>query len=349
MNVQEGLYKKLVIHAITEEVKGFKTFAFEEGHGIHYRAGQYLTFVQFLHGTEVRRSYSITSAPSLREPLTIGVKRVENGIFSRQLIDHAKPGDELLTTGSGGFFVLPDDVANYKQLFFFAAGSGITPVYSLIKTALHQHPHLSLVLVYSNASAEKTIFLPSLQKLQKRFPQRFHLELLFSNSIHLLKARLHRDLIVQFVRQLSVAEKDKRLFYICGPENYMRLCTYTLQEHGISPANIKRENFIIHTAPKRDRIPPDKADRKALIHIGDSIHNITVHYPDSILKAARKEGMILPYSCDAGRCGNCVAKCTKGTVWHSYNEVLTEKELQKGLVLTCVGHPVGGDVELLIG
>lgn len=348
MNEQKGPYKKLVIHAIKEEVNHFKTFEFEDGHNIIYQPGQYLTFVHFVQGAEVRRSYSITSAPVRNEPLSIGVKRVDNGLFSRQLIDHAKPGDELLTTGSGGFFILPA-TDSYRQLFFFAAGSGITPVYSLIKTVLYAHPHLAVVLVYSNASPAKTIFLSQLKALQALFPQRFHLELLFSNSVQLLKARLHRELIIDLVQGLSVAKKEEQLFYICGPENYMRLCTYTLQEQGVPAAHIRKENFVIHTAPKSVTVPPDKADRKALIHIGYTTHEVMVHYPDSILRAAKREGLVLPYSCEAGRCGNCVATCISGSVWHSYNEVLTEKELQKGLVLTCVGHPVGGDVTLVIG
>lgn len=344
----EGLYKTIRIHEINEEAIGFKTFVFEEGHNILYKAGQYLTLVHKQGSEEVRRSYSITSSPALNEPLSIGVKRVENGFFSRQLIDTAKPGDVLQTIGSGGFFVLPDDVENYGQLFFFAAGSGITPVYSLLKTALHAHPHLSLILIYSNASAAKTVFLIQLQELQKLFPQRFHLKLLFSNSIHLAKARLHRDMILKLLDQLSVKDVNAILFYICGPESYMRLCTYTLQEMGIEPANIKKENFIIHPVAYRDALPPDKEIHTAYIRLGTVIHEVIVHYPDSILKAAKKAGIVLPYSCEAGRCGNCVATCTSGKVWHSYNEVLTEKELQKGLVLTCVGHPVGGDVILEI-
>ncbi len=84
------------------------------------------------------------------------------------------------------------------------------------------------------------------------------------------------------------------------------------------------------------------------IHIGSATHKVMVRYPDSILKTAKKQGILLPYSCEAGRCGNCAAKCIKGNIWHSYNEVLTETELKKGLVLTCVGHPVGGDAELEI-
>ncbi len=344
----DSLYKRLIIKEIHEEVKNFKTFTFEEDHNIKYKAGQYLTLVQYHRNEEVRRSYSITSSPVLNEPLSIGVKRVDNGFFSRQLIDNAKAGDEILTTGSGGFFVLPDYTGNYQQLFFFAAGSGITPVFSLIKTALNAHPYLSIVLIYSNASQEKAIFFSDLQKLQSSFPDRFHIEALFSNSFNLANARLHRDLIFTFIQQLSIVQKEKVLYYICGPENYMRLCTYTLQEYGVETNQIKKEDFYISAVRNRDATPPDKQDHIAHIHISKKTHHIKVHFPDSILKAAKKEGIVLPYSCEAGRCGNCVARCVSGNVWHSYNEVLTEKELQEGLILTCVGHPVGGDVELEI-
>ncbi|MER3465017.1 MAG: hypothetical protein C4329_11995, partial [Chitinophagaceae bacterium] len=141
------IYKKVRIKSIAEEVKGFKTFVFEEGHGIQYKAGQYLTLVQQHGDEEIRRSYSIISSPAVNELLAIGVKRIENGFFSRQLIDHASVGDELITTGAGGFFVLPDDIKNYQTLFFFAAGSGVTPIYSLIKEALLTLPDLLLVLV----------------------------------------------------------------------------------------------------------------------------------------------------------------------------------------------------------
>ena len=110
----------------------------------------------------------------------------------------------------------------------------------------------------------------------------------------------------------------------------------------------KKENFYFSDVVKRDSAPPDKGDREAIIHFGKKTIQFTVSYPDSILKAAKKAGFVLPYSCEAGRCGNCVARCRQGEVWHSYNEVLTEKELSQGLVLTCVGHPNGGNIELEI-
>src|SRR5688572_7259548 len=110
---EDGFYKTLQIKKIKQETSSFKTFEFEEGHGLNYKSGQYITLVQTVKSEEIRRSYSICSSPELGEPLTIGVKRIENGLFSRQLVDDAKPGDEWITTGVGGFFVLPDDVHHY--------------------------------------------------------------------------------------------------------------------------------------------------------------------------------------------------------------------------------------------
>lgn len=348
MKQQNPLYQTLRIASIKQEVADFKTFTFEEGPNIQYKSGQYLTLVHFSNSEEIRRSYSIISSPALSESLSIGVKRVDNGALSRHLIDNAKPGDELLTTGAGGFFTFPADIEQYKQLFFFAAGSGITPILSLIKTALHQYSEVSIVLIYSNASPSKTAFHSDLQLLQQQFSSRFHLELLFSNSFLLSKARLHRDLILQYLTSFITVNTSKVLFYICGPESYMRLCTYTLQEQGIHSDNIKKENFFSNAAPSFKASPPDKQPHKVYITRGETHYEFTVQYPDSILATAKKQKIILPYSCENGRCGNCAVKCIKGTVWHSNNEVLTDKELQQGLILTCVGHPVNGDVELVL-
>jgi ferredoxin-NADP reductase len=345
---QQGLYKTIRIQSINEEVKGFKTFVFEDEHDIRYKAGQYITLVQQVAGEEVRRSYSITSSPQLNEPLTIGVKRVENGLFSRQLIDHAKPGDKWTTTGAGGLFVLPDNIQDYHQVFFFAAGSGITPIYSLIKTILHCYPHLSVVLIYSNALPEKTVFYQALQQLAEKFKERFILEFLYSTNPKLEKARLYRELLLELTDKLSVTEKGKTLFFVCGPESYMRMCIFTLQAIGVPKNNIKRENFVVHSISHKNILPPDKETHQVQINFGEKSYEFDVVYPDSILKAAKKIGINLPYSCEVGRCGNCVAKCVKGTVWHSYNEVLTDRELEQGLVLTCVGHPVGGDLILAL-
>src|SRR5687768_4068785 len=222
------MYIKLVIREIKEEVKNFKTFTFteESSAGIDYQAGQYLTLLHPRHPDEIRRSYSIVSAPGLKEPLTIGVKRIDNGIFSRLLIDEAKPGDTLLTIGAAGFFTLPDQLSEYEQLFFLAAGSGITPIFSLIKTVLFSWPKVSVVLIYSNNSPETAIFKTELEDLTARFPDNFRIEFIYSNSPDLSRAHLHRELLVYFLKKFLVTSPDKILAFTCGPKEYMRMCTY---------------------------------------------------------------------------------------------------------------------------
>lgn len=350
MTTQEktSLYQTLTIKEVREEVRNFKTFVLEGEESLLYKAGQYITLVDTSSGEEVRRSYSIASAPSLGEPLTIGVKRVENGHFSRLLVDKAKVGDRLLSTGAGGLFTLPENSDPYKQVFFFAAGSGITPIFSLMKTALHDHPHLKLVLIYSNASREKAIFREALERLAKQYPTQLHIEFLYSNAANLGKARLYRDLVLQFLKSLSSAPIENTLYYICGPEAYMRMVLYTLQGEGVPPENIKRENFVIQRIKPPQAAPPDLASHEVSLHLFGVEHHFAVKYPDTILSAARKQGLSMPYSCEVGRCGNCVALCTEGKVWLSYNEVLTDKELSRGLILTCVGHPIEGDVRVEI-
>lgn len=342
------LYKPVIIEEIHQQIEGFKTFSFKKGHGIDYKAGQYITFVHKNLNEEIRRSYSIASAPALNEPLTIGVKRIENGIFSRELIDHAKVGDELLTIGSGGLFVLPQDTSPIQQIFFLAAGSGITPIYSLLKTVLHFHQHIHVVLLYSNPCPQKTVFFSQLNELKKKFAEQFHLRFLFSNSADLSIAHLNRELLAQLTRAHSVCTFDHTFFYICGPEAYMRMCTYTLQEEKVPKENIRKENFVIHTRQVLKSTPPDTKPHLVTIAYGNEKYELNVRYPDTILQAAKKQGLSLPYSCEVGKCGNCTAKCISGKVWLSYNEVLTEQDLQNGLTLTCTGHPVGGDVVLKI-
>ncbi|HSI90920.1 MAG TPA: ferredoxin--NADP reductase [Adhaeribacter sp.] len=340
-------YQKLTISKIREEIPGFKTFTFAEENtaNLNYEAGQYLTLVKQTAAGEIRRSYSITSAPTLSEPLTIGVKRVVNGIFSRFLVDEAQPGDELLVSGTGGFFVLPPTVSEVGQLFFLAAGSGITPVFSLLKTALVAYPELPVVLIYSNASPEKTIFRQELLALAARYPDRLQIGFLFSNSPDLSRARLYKGLLQELVKEHARVPPQKILAYVCGPENYMRMCTYGLHLSGIPLENIRKENFSTQKVNQKIA-PPDTDAHEVFLQLKDRHFRFTSQYPETILQAARKAGLNFPYSCEAGRCGNCAIKCTSGTVWMSYNEVLTERDLEKGLVLTCTGFPVGGDVRL---
>ena len=338
------MIKPIVVSAVRQETSEVKTLLFDAPE-LAYQAGQYLTFVH-PHDAEVRRSYSISSAPGLGAPLAVTVKRVANGLFSRYLVDTVKAGDTLLTIGAGGFFTLPDNLGDYDQLFFFAAGSGITPIYALLKSVLHQHPRLHVVLIYSNRTPEVAIFYQELQHLASQFADRLKVEFLFSNHPVLARARLYRDLLEIFVKQYSLTTPERALAYLCGPLNYMRMCVYGLRETEIPLANIRRENFNPETAHPSSAEPSDTAPHNITVQLPHATYQFQAQYPVSILQAAKSQGITLPYSCANGICGSCVLRCTSGNIWMAINEVLTARDLAKGLVLTCTGYAVGGDVRL---
>ncbi|RTQ49645.1 ferredoxin--NADP reductase [Hymenobacter gummosus] len=351
MPTAETPYRPLTVAAVRPETADTVTLELTPADGLPlvYRAGQYLTLVAHEHGQEVRRSYSFSSAPALNEPVRITIKRIANGLMSRRLVDRVRPGDTLLTTGAAGLFVLPEDTRAVRQVWLLAAGSGITPVFSLLKTLLATEPTLSAVLVYSNHAPATTIFREELLALAARYPERLRIEWLYSNAPDLARAHLYKELLEDLVRQHATAPPAQLLAYVCGPLNYMRMCGYALRELQLPPDNIRRENFNTEPPYVPPLLPPDTDAHPVTVHWAGREYQFSSQHPDTILQAARRHDLRLPYSCEAGRCGNCLARCTQGRVWMSYNEVLTERDLARGLVLTCTGYPVGGPVRLEIG
>lgn len=338
-------FQKLTIKEIVKEAPGVRTFIFENNEQIPYHAGQFLTFVFEGISGEERRSYSICSSPDLKEPLSVSFKRVPNGKISRFLTDKIRKGDVLSVTGAAGQFVLPENISGYQQLFFFAAGIGITPVFSLIKTLLVKHPSIEVILIYSNTSPKTTVFYKELLELKKKHPGQFKLEFLFSSSPDLSKARLSKWLLPQLLEIYPNSDKSKQLFYTCGPFPYMRMVTITLIAEGYTAEQIKKENFDTQR-PAFKIEPPDKEPHQVVLKADGKEFHFSCQYPQTILQAAKAQNIVLPYSCETGRCGSCILHCTSGKVWMSYNEVLTEKEIASGKVLTCTGYPIGGNVVL---
>lgn len=338
--------KELRVAQVIAETREAKTFVLEycDHSKPVYQPGQFLTLVFYTAYGEKRRSYSISSAPALNEPLSITVKKVDNGEFSRWLISHVKAGDILYSSGINGFFRLPEEPAKTLQYFFIAAGSGITPCFSLLKTILANYDS-EVVLIYSNKSREDTIFYAQLKQLEQRYQGRFTSRFLFSNVFDVNLSRLSNWLLQKLLNELLVTDMRKVLFYVCGPFDYMRTVHITLL--GLVPASqVLKENFNTNP-PLVVAKPPDTKAHNVTIHINGSGYTLQVQYPASILSAAKHNKIALPYSCEAGRCGSCAATCTRGKIWMAYNEVLTDDEVEKGRVLVCQSFPVGGDVEIV--
>jgi ring-1,2-phenylacetyl-CoA epoxidase subunit PaaE len=340
--------RTLYVADIIEETTDTKSFVLESPEGpLNYKAGQFLTFVfDRANKEEARRSYSISSSPELNEPLTITVKRIVNGEYSRYLNDRIKTGDEVQTIGASGFFILPEKPEAYKKFVFFAAGSGITPVYALIKTLTRNHPSVKILLIYSNTTRRKAIFADKLEKLREEHPA-LTIEFLFSRSPDAFSSRLTPESLEMFLDMHSVSLLADTIFYVCGPADYMRMIIFRLTSLGVESSRIKKEIFHIQH-PKIKPAPPDTdAHTVTLMRDGEKLA-FTVQYPLTILQAAKLLNIHIPFSCEMGQCGTCAAKCLRGTVWMAQNEVLLDEEIKKGSVLTCTGYPVYGDVDLLI-
>jgi ferredoxin-NADP reductase len=340
-------YTELEIVAITDETNDTRSFVLRptSGDPVHYKPGQFLTIVFPGRLNEERRSYSVASAEVLDEPPTITVKRIDNGTFSRYLFDVCKVGSKLYTIGASGFFTLPDDMDHLQCLVFFAAGSGITPILPLIKTVLYRVPHVRVTLVYSNRSIHDTIFYKDLQRLANTFPDRITVDYFFSDSKFLLKARLSKAIIAERLVQWSGGDTSHVAYYMCGPAAYMQMISITLLTEGVPASAIRREIFD-REKPVVRHLPPDQDKHSVTVFLQGRDYAFETQYPDTILDSARKIGIFLPYSCEAGKCGTCTATCVSGTVWMSSNEVLSEREQRRGRVLTCTGYAVAGDVVL---
>ena len=334
---------QLRILEIRQETRDSKTFFVEEinKRKIGYKAGQFVTLIVTLKNKEIRRSYSISSTPKIDDVFFFTIKRIENGELSRYLFDNVKAGDILTSLPPTGRFTIqqPDS----QLAVFIAAGSGITPVFSLIKHLLYHFPNNNVLLINQNHSETDSIFRSELLKLQEQFPESFKLKEIFSHpSDHTKRGqRLNNNLLESILLQNVSTASVK--FYLCGPSSFMRMAQFTLKVMKYDQHQIRQENFFA-TAPP----PPvmaDKTPHKVAIHFHRKKHVIEVAYPQNILEVALKHHIQLPYSCRGGRCSTCTAKCTSGKVKMTINDVLTPKDLEEGLILTCVSYPET-DVEL---
>lgn len=328
------------------------TFVLEpvDGDPPKYKAGQFLILSFQFGEREVRRSYSLSSSPHAGEPLHITVKRIENGEISRLLHDRYEPGDLLTAYEPQGLFTYDPERTRKRVVFLFAAGIGITPLFSILKTALVAEESSKVILIFSNRSPETAPFIEEIKVWEARYLERLKVIWLFSNHKNLMYARLNRFILEEYVRTYISYAPNDALFYSCGPVVYMDLCRITLLGMGFSPEQIKRETFL---PPENEEDDDDETIKivdtnsyTVRIRFDGKVHNLLVPYHHSILDEALEKGIQLPYSCRSGMCSTCAARCTSGTVKMTYNEVLTEDEVEAGRVLVCTAHPTENNTQI---
>ncbi|RYY18269.1 MAG: iron-sulfur cluster-binding domain-containing protein [Chitinophagaceae bacterium] len=340
----------LSIKQIITETADTKTFIFETGNNskLSYKAGQFITITLNRNGKELRRSYSLSTAPAFDDFTAFTLKQVANGEVSRYLFRTITPGSVLHALEPGGRFTFENDIKEPRDIFLIAAGSGVTPVYSLLKQILRTTTGHSIKLIMQNRNEKAVIFHDSLNHLAQEYSGNFKLISYLSRPIdrHKKWRRLNNEILEGIILdQMNFARNNAR-FYICGPLSFMRMAEFTIRQMGFLPGQVKKEifdvprlpppPFLIDPAPRVIRL-----SKQSTLAPGEHLPTIIpVSFPQSILEAVLLHQIKIPYSCKAGICGSCVVQCSSGEVKMKHNDVLTDEEVASGLVLSCVGYAV---------
>ena len=321
---------------IPEELKD--QFAFEHG--------QNITLKKNIEGEEIRRSYSICTAPFENE-LKVAVKKVDGGKFSCYANDILQAGDEIEVLPPTGKFNTKLDTTNRKQYLAIAAGSGITPVLSIIKTTLQTEPNSSFTLVFGNRSRSSIIFFEELEGLKNTYLQRFNFINILSREktdAPINSGRIDAEKLAELNKLVNYKTIDD--FFICGPEEMIFCVKGFLTGYDI---DTKKIHFELFTTPgsKVNKVTKvistdDKAPKsKITVKLDGRSFDFDLGFNnDTILDAALKQGADLPFACKGGVCCTCKAKLLEGQVEMEVNWGLEHEEVEQGFILTCQSHPV---------
>ena len=310
-----------------------------------FQAGQYLTLRATIDGEEIRRSYSLSSAPS-EGVLRVAVKEVSGGKFSTFANRSLKVGDTLESLLPDGRFTVDSSAMNHLA---FAAGSGITPVLSIIKHVLSSSEDSSFALFYVNKESSSIVYKEELAELKDRYMERFQLFNLLTREpveMKLFGGRLDKERCERIFKDV-INPSNFDVSYICGPESMIMSCKDALVNASFPESKIKFELFTAATPTGEKKSeasvakgPSDKVD----VHI--VLDGVTTKVSlkmegKSILDAALDAGLDAPFSCQGGVCCTCRCKMTSGTASMDINFALEDDEVEQGYVLSCQSHPTG--------
>jgi len=313
-----------------------------------FRAGQNITIRSIVGGEEIRRSYSICSSP-LENELRVAIKKMESGKFSTHAHAFFKPAQVLDVLAPTGNFILPLQPSNKKHYVAFAAGSGITPVISILKTVLKEEPLSRFTLVYGNRDHSSVIFREVLMALKNSYPERFQLIPVFSREkmdAPVFEGRINAGKCELIFKQIVPMAPDQE-YLLCGPAPMIFEVRDWLLAQKVQE---KKIHFELFSDPGQSGLVPDKTSNvkketskeKSLVTIRldglSTDYEIPLEGP-TILEAAIQGGADLPYACRAGVCASCRAKLVEGKVTMEQNYALAEEELEEGFILACQAHP----------
>lgn len=350
-------FHSLTIKDVRSETRDAVSIAFEIPPHLqqrfHFTQGQHLVMRTQLDGEEVRRSYSICTGVNDGE-LRVAIKRVAGGRFSAFANERLKAGQQLEVMPPAGQFHVELDPARHGHYLAVAAGSGITPILSIIKTTLETEPHSRLTLLYGNRSSSSALFREQLEDLKNRYLQRLNLIFLFSREqqdIDLYNGRINADKCQQlFSRWLDVKSLDAA--FICGPQPMTETVRDSLKAKGMPAARIHFELFAAagseHKREAREAARQIDAATSQITVISDG-RALAFDLPrntQSILEAGNAQGAELPYSCKAGVCSTCKCKVIEGEVEMDSNHALEDYEVAAGYVLSCQSFPISDKVVL---
>jgi ring-1,2-phenylacetyl-CoA epoxidase subunit PaaE len=320
--------------------------------GLKYKPGQFLTIINHVDGKKLRRAYSLCSTPFNSEDPAVTVKRVENGSMSNFINDNFKEGMEVEVMEPMGMFTPEISENKSRRAIFFAGGSGITPIYSLIKSMLLKEPKSTLTLIYGNRNKEYIIFHKELKALSEKHDNFTVKHILQEDSDNIADyvGLPDQEMIHRILRDVE-ADKDSEV-YICGPQPMMDLVNTTSIEYGISQDKISFESFVAGKTSPSEIFEDNSSDdslSEVLIILDGEEHTISVSKGRPILEQALEQGIDMPYSCQSGLCTACRGKCLEGEISTDKVEGLSQEEIDEGYRLTCVGIAKTDSIKIEIG
>ena len=308
-------------------------------------AGQYVNVKVTLDGQEIRRAYSICSAPKSGE-LRIAIKSVKNGFFSKFANEKLSVGNVIEVGTPEGKFTFEPKADRQKNYAAFVAGSGITPVFSILKSVLEEEPNSTFVLVYGNKSEKDTIFHNALHDLQLQYVGRLFVQYVYSQSTadNALLGRIDHT-TVNYILKTKHAEMDFSKCYLCGPEEMINLVSNTLKENNISDSDIKFELFSA-SSNENESVGGAEGHTKISILVDDEETTFEMSQKQTLLEAALKQGLDVPYSCQGGICSSCICRITEGAAEMKKNQILSDAEVAEGLTLACQALPTTATIKI---